>query len=119
MKKVIFTLALALMTLAGVAGSADAAPFGGQKVAKDTVRAFGTDVYKVTYRGGEQAAIAVKGDGSTRLRLAVYDRNGNLLKSIDGTGLLAISWRPFFAATYVIKVTNLGAVGNSYGLATN
>jgi hypothetical protein len=93
---------------------------GGPKRTVDVVEPLEADVYKITFRGGEVARVAVSGDGDTRLDLYVYDENGNLIASAVGPGddCLA-SWVPKWTGKFVIKVVNLGRVSNRYILVTN
>ena len=42
----------------------------------DVVSARGTDIYNLTFQGGESAVLSVLGDGDTDLDLYVYDENG-------------------------------------------
>lgn len=86
----------------------------------DTVRAGGTDVYKISFRGGEQAIVVVSGDGDTDLDLYVYDSNGNCVASdYDYTDDCVASWTPRWTGEFTIKIMNRGNVYNRYRMAVN
>jgi hypothetical protein len=65
-------------TLAGLIKDARAAKsrgaIRGPTIHYDTVLAGNTDAYPIAFRGGEQAAVFVSGDGDTDLDLYVYDQ---------------------------------------------
>ena len=86
----------------------------------DTVLAGRTDVYNITFRGGEQAIVMVSGDGDTDLDLYVYDENGNLIDSdTDNTDQCVCTFTPRWTGRFTIKIKNLGRVYNRYTLYTN
>jgi len=86
----------------------------------DRVRAGETDVYTLSFRGGEEASIVVYGDGDTDLDLYVYDENDNLIEyDNDSTDLCAVSFYPRWTGPFKIHIRNLGHVYNEYVLATN
>lgn len=90
----------------------------GEKVA--VVPAFSTDVYTITFRGGEPAIVGVKGDGDTRLDLYIYDENGNLITSQVGPGDNCLArWQPKWTGPFTIRVVNRGSIGNRYFIWTN
>jgi hypothetical protein len=93
---------------------------GGPKRNVDVVAALATDQYKIAFRGGEIARVAVSGDGDTRLDLYIYDENGNLVTSQVGPGddCLA-SWVPRWTGVFVIRVVNRGLLSNRYLILTN
>lgn len=92
----------------------------GPAVHRDSVRARATDVYDITYTGGDRAEVGVIGDGDTDLDLYVYDENGNLIcKDDDRTDTMACSWRPRWTGPFRVKIKNLGNVHNNYTLLTN
>jgi len=93
---------------------------GGPKRIVEVVEPAQADVYKITFRGGEVARVAVSGDGDTRLDLYVYDENGNLVTSQVGPGddCLA-SWVPKWTGVFIIKAVNRGLLPNRYIMATN
>jgi hypothetical protein len=77
------------------------------------------DVYRITFRGGERAEIAVSGGGDTHLDLYVYDENGNLITS----GAAAsddeyVRFNPVWRGPFGI-LRNLGCVYNQYLFLSN
>jgi hypothetical protein len=98
----------------------DRGALGGPKRASTEVKAYATDVITVRFKGGENAVIAVSGDGDTDLDLYVYDENGNLVGA-DTNGLddCKVRFFPKWTGTFKIKVKNLGNVYNRYLLVTN
>ncbi|MBR5068138.1 MAG: PPC domain-containing protein [Bacteroidales bacterium] len=92
----------------------------GAKYSNDCVRAHDTDVYTVTFRGGELAIVAVIGDGDTDLDLYIYDSNGNLVASdSDYTDDCVCTWTPRWTGSFKIKIRNRGSISNCYLLRTN
>ena len=86
----------------------------------DRVKAGYTDVYRYTFRGGEEALILVSGDGDTDLDLYVYDENDNLIDyDTDRTDTCAASFTPRWTGEFKIKIKNLGNVYNEYLLLIN
>ena len=93
---------------------------GGPKYAYSSVNAGGTDVYNVSFRGGELAIVAVIGDGDTDLDLYVYDQNGNLIaRDADYTDDCVVTFTPRWTGNFTIKIVNRGRVYNSYVIRTN
>lgn len=93
---------------------------GGPTVHDDYVKANTTDIYDVTFRGGEYARVTVNGDGDTDLDLYVYDENGNLIDSdTDRTDYCICTFTPKWTGVFKIKIKNLGNVYNRYRLTTN
>lgn len=93
---------------------------GGPKYARSSVNAGGTDVYNVSFRGGELAIVTVIGDGDTDLDLYVYDNNGNLIDSdTDYSDNCVCTWTPRWTGNFRIKIVNRGRVYNSYLIRTN
>lgn len=93
---------------------------GGPKYASSYVYAGDTDVYNVSFRGGEIAIVTVIGDGDTDLDLYVYDNNGNLIASdTDYSDDCVCTWTPRWTGNFRIKIVNRGRVYNSYLLRTN
>jgi hypothetical protein len=93
---------------------------GGPNRHVDRVRAFDTDVYRISFRGGELAHIDVVGDGDTDLDVYVYDENGNLIdRDTDYDDRPCVMWTPRWTGTFIIKIQNLGRVYNQYTLFTN
>lgn len=86
----------------------------------DRVKARTTDSYRIAFRGGEAARVAVIGDGDTDLDLYVYDENGNAIASdTDGTDRCVVEWVPRWTGTFTVRIANLGNVYNEYVLLTN
>ena len=93
---------------------------GGPTVHDDYVKANTTDIYNITFRGGEYARVTVNGDGDTDLDLYVYDENGNLIDSdTDRTDYCICTFTPKWTGVFKIKIKNLGNVYNRYRLTTN
>ena len=87
---------------------------------RDTVLAGNTDVYNVSFRGGEQAAVLVSGDGDTDLDLYVMDENGNAICSdTDTSDTMLCTWTPAWTGPFQIRIRNLGRVYNRYDMAIN
>ncbi len=112
---------LAVALLAGLAGAGALAvptlaqPVGGPKGGDDLVLAHGTDVYRVSLRGGEVTRIVVDGDGDTDLDLFIYDEYGNLMASDeDETDYCVCRVTPRWTGTFTIRIRNYGAVYNQY-----
>ena len=79
-----------------------------------------TDVYRITFRGGEVARVVVSGDGDTRLDVYVYDEDDNPVASQVGPGDVCLaSWVPKWTGVFIIKVVNRGLQQNRYILVTN
>ena len=86
----------------------------------DTVRAYSSDSYTLTFRGDERATVIVSGDGDTDLDLFVYDANGNLVASDDDfTDDCVASWVPRWTGQFRIVIRNRGEVFNTYRMLTN
>lgn len=86
----------------------------------DSVNARTTDVYNVTFAGGQLAEVAISGDGDTDLDLYVYDEYGNLIVSSTSYGDDEyVSWYPRWTGNFTVRVENLGGVYNAYLLVTN
>ena len=92
---------------------------GGPGRKTTVVRSNGTDVYRVTFRGNERAAVVASGDGDSDLDLYVHDENGNLIcKDDDNTDDVVCQWTPRYTGTFTIRVVNRG-VANQYTIAHN
>lgn len=84
------------------------------------VLANATDVFRITFRGGEPAIVAISGDGDTDLDLIVYDEYGNRICVADGpTDDEMCRWTPRFTGVFRVEVRNLGRVYNRYRIAHN
>lgn len=100
--------------------TAKGATQGAGRIHWDRVAARRTDMYDITFRGGESAIVYIEGDGDTDLDLYVYDENGNLIcDDTDYTDRLLCSWNPRWTGPFRIKVENHGNIWNEYGLVTN
>jgi hypothetical protein len=118
MKRITLALAaVALMACSSVV-FAGRAPGPGHDVAR--VRAFSSVTYTETFRGGEQAIVSIRGDGTTDLDIFVYDEFGNLVaQGIGPTDRETVTWRPIWTGRFRIVIRNLGSVYNDYVLRTN
>jgi len=78
-----------------------------------------TDSYRIAFRGGESAGVAVSGDGDSDLDLYVFDESGNLIcKDESGADDMLCRWRPRWNGHFIVKIRNLG-VANEYVLVHN
>jgi hypothetical protein len=72
------------------------------------------------FRGGEFAAVEVRGDGDTDLDCWIYDEHGNLIdRDTDRTDYCVLSWTPAYTGGFTLKIANLGNVYNQYRVSTN
>jgi len=118
MKTLMVLATIAAMTLTGMAAHAGRVP--GPFQHRDSVKAHETDVYTMTFRGGEDAVILVRGDHDTDLDLYVYDEFGNLVaKDDDSSDSCKVVFTPLFTARFTVKVVNHGSVYNEYAIETN
>jgi hypothetical protein len=93
---------------------------GGPRRVCDSVNGNCTDIWRITFRAGEPAYVAVSGDGDTDLDLYVYDDKGNLIDSdTDYTDNCVCTWTPRWTGNFRIKIVNRGGVYNRYILRTN
>ena len=93
---------------------------GGPKYASSCVMAGSTDIYNISFRGGELAMIIVIGDGDTDLDLYVYDNNGNLIaRDADFSDDCVATFTPRWTGNFRIKIVNRGRTSNCYVLRTN
>ncbi len=80
----------------------------------EVVNGGATDTYRITFRGGEAAAIAISGDGDSDLDLYVYDEQGNLIcKDESASDDMLCRWHPRWTGPFLIRVRNHG-VANAY-----
>ncbi len=93
---------------------------GGASRTLSRLRAGRTDVFAITYRGGQLAELAIIGDGDADLDLLVTDENGNTI-CVDQSysDQLYCSWTPIWDGQFLVGVQNMGRVRNSYYLLTN
>jgi hypothetical protein len=86
----------------------------------DVVRGLSTDVYHMTFVGGEWELLAVSGDGSTDIDLYVYDENNNLVaKDDDNTDECRVRFIPRWTGNFTVLVVNRGRYANKYTLGSN
>lgn len=113
--------ALAILAILGAVGSASwAGAVPGPKRSQSVIQPRGVDEYKVVFRAGEIASIAVVGDGDSDLDLYVYDENGELVAADeDDTDDCIVRWTPRWTGKYTVHVVNRGRLANEYGIATN
>jgi hypothetical protein len=119
MKRIMVLVAVAGMTVAGTAAHAGRipGPFGPHR---DSVIAGDTDVYMMTFRGGEDAFISVAGDLDTVLILEVRDENGNLIaRDNDLIPPCVVRFTPNWTGPFTVRVINTGTVYNNYTIVTN
>lgn len=85
----------------------------------DSLNGYSTMTYhNISVSGGEHAAVAVQGDGSTALRVSVYDYNNNLIAySNCRVDTCMVRWVANWNADFYVTVQNLGAYRTSYGFA--
>lgn len=73
--------------------------------------------YNVTFNGGEQADVAISGDGSSDLDLYVYDQNGNeVCHSTSYGDDEHCVFYPRWTGPFLIKVVNEGSYGNYFSI---
>lgn len=120
MKKLMIAVVAGVL-VAMAAGAATAGALRGKETTVATVRANFTDTWRVTFVGGEEAVVAIVGDGDTDLDLYVYDDNGHLITFSEGrTDRERVSFRPIFTGQFAIKVVNRSRVmSNRYAIAWN
>lgn len=111
-------LAYAAQVEKGLKAAKTRGPIDGPKMTTERVKAHSTDVYRVTFVGGELAEVLIYGDGDNDLDLYIYDENGNLVDSdIDYTDKCFCQWVPAWTGVFVIKVVNRGDVYSDYIIA--
>ena len=92
---------------------------GGPKSRRTVVNTRATDVYRITFNGGEPARVFVSGDGDSDLDLYVYDQNGSLIcKDDDPTDDMICGWTPKWTGPFTVRVVNRGDA-NEYRIWTN
>lgn len=117
-KVIAAVLALVLVSL--TSQSAYAGAYGGIRSGYYRVPGGYTSTFRIPFRGGESAAVAIVGDGSTNLDLYIYDSYGNLVAWDEGwSDRCSASWYPTYSDTFTIMVVNRGLFYNDYGLGTN
>jgi hypothetical protein len=69
------------------------------------------------YRG-QEAAVAVKGDGSSLLQVSVYDYNNYLIAQTScRVDTCELSWYAYRNANFYVTVDNVGGSYTEYGFA--
>lgn len=87
---------------------------------RDVVRGGGTDVYQMTFVGGEVELLEVRGDGRADLDLYVYDSLGDLvIKDVRLGSYAGVRWIPCCTETFTVRIVNRGTVASRYVLSTN
>jgi hypothetical protein len=87
---------------------------------RDSVIAGDTDVYRMTFRGGEDAVISVVGDLDTVLVLEFRDENGNLIaRDNDLIPPCVVRFTPNRTGPFTVRVINTGTVYNNYTITSN
>jgi hypothetical protein len=116
-KNTLMRMTMIAMLIFGATAPGFADPVGGRKYTRTSVNANSEDVFRVTFRGGELARVALSGDGDTDLDLYVYDENGSLIaKDDDSSDDCYVSWVPRWTSSFKIRVVNRGRVYNEYVL---
>jgi hypothetical protein len=106
--------------LARVKDEASRGAVGGPKGGSYILAGGCKNVFEVSFRGGEAAAVAVVGDGSTDLDIFVYDQNGNLIVSdTRASGACYVAWCPVWTGPFRLEICNLGSYANIYEIRTN
>lgn len=108
----------ALIAMIDAIGSgATRGPVGGSKYSVTTVRARSIDRFRVEFRAGERATVAIDGGGDGDLDLAIFDESGNEICVRAGrTDREACSWTPRWTGIFTIAVVNQDRFDNRYRL---
>jgi hypothetical protein len=115
---------MVLATIAGMMLASTVALAGGfprpYGPLRDSVNAGETNVYTMTFRGGEEAVIRVRGDLDTILVLEVRDENGKLIaRDNDLIPPCVVRFTPKWTGPFTVRVINTGTVYNNYTIETN
>jgi hypothetical protein len=98
-------MALVLLAQAGAWAGSEKGP---RRYRDVRVRAKDERVYKVTFRQGERAEVAVMGQGTTDVDLFIYDESGRLVAADEAdTDFCLCRWYPAKTQTYRVVVKNL------------
>jgi len=93
---------------------------GGPSRTLSRLNAGRTDIFRVPYRGGSLAELAIIGDGDADLDLLVTDENGNhICRDTSYSDKLYCSWTPRWDGYFLVGVVNQGRIRNSYYILTN
>ena len=99
---------------------AGAGAVDGPQIKDASVAPGGTDTFVISFSGGEDAEVALNGDGPTNLELYVYDEAGNLVAAdLTGSDVPSVVWHPTATEKFVIKIINRDSVTDDYQLITN
>lgn len=78
------------------------------------------DTWRVPYYGGQQAELAIVGDGDAPLHLLVTDDKGyRICADSSYTDQIYCSWTPRWDGYFIVTVKNVGRSRNSYYILTN
>jgi hypothetical protein len=116
MKIRIFATAAVLVSL--IAGSA-AVKAENTTTDRDRLNGYARMTYSnIAMSGGQEAAVAVKGDGSSLLRLSVFDYHNNLIAHTScRVDTCLVTWIANRDASFYVTVENLGGYSTEYGFA--
>lgn len=93
---------------------------GGPRSTTDRVLSNSTDIWEISFRGGERGSIRVDGDGDTDLDCYVYNSRGTLVAyDNDLTDYCILDWYQASTGNVRLEIRNLGDVYNQYILSTN
>lgn len=68
-----------------------------------------TDVYSITFHGGEPAMVCVHGACDSEFHVSVYDENGNFINCAHMTGHHAtVRWNPRWTGVFTVQIENEG-----------
>ncbi|HEX3940691.1 MAG TPA: hypothetical protein VHX11_04325 [Acidobacteriaceae bacterium] len=74
----------------------------------------------ISMAGGQQGAVAVKGDGSSSLHVGLYDYNDNLIaQTTCRFSTCVLTWVAYRNADFYVVVDNLGNSSTDYGFAVS
>src|SRR5262249_17466757 len=111
----------AIVAVMGAGSLAYAGAFGGPKWTVNQWLGPLTRIeYQIALVGGQEAGIALQGDGATNLDLYVYDQFGNLVwhDTRYGDFCEAHIWVPY-SQVYTVRVVNTGNLWNVFSLVTD
>ena len=113
--------ALAMFAVIAVSSATAMAADKGPRIDQyDTVNAWGTMTYQLTFKRGINSRVIVQGDGDTDLDLYIYDRHGNLIVADeDYTDYCVVDFLPYVTSEFTIHIVNRGSVYNRYRLITS
>jgi hypothetical protein len=117
-KNMLLTLTLLVVCFA----SSLAAPVSPIPTRRETLEAFASKSYTVTFQACKRANVVLVGDGMSYLGLYVYDRHGNCICKDDQAAPpnkddCAVEWFPPREQVYTIEVRNLGPLPNKCVIA--